>query len=312
MTNIIGGRSRAAISRRAQVNDIASAASNIANEAQAAVLNRLGAGAKRNHGNILRYPLDLDKESKNFIRFEIVDRQSLIDKKSIYLYTPPGISIPDAAAYNQADLGIIGGSIESVSDQISGEGDVGQGIADITGALLTKAVEKSGTVGQAGLIEAGTTTNPFTNVAFQGTALRSFNFTFKLVAESEDEAEQVRAIENTFRKFLYPTTEGTDFLLKYPPYFKIEFISKQGDEMKQNRFLPFINYSYLLNMTTTFNESTNLYHTDGQPTEVSLSLTFQESKALLRKDLYSDPDNYASAEYHRTYSDPRNIPPQEG
>ena len=41
MTNIIGGRSRAAISRRAQVNDIASAASNVANEAQAAVLYTL-------------------------------------------------------------------------------------------------------------------------------------------------------------------------------------------------------------------------------------------------------------------------------
>ena len=311
MTNIIGGRSRAAISNR--VDDISSAASQIADSVNKGVQARLGVGAKRNHGNILRYPLDLDKESKNFIRFEIVDRQSLVDKKSIYLYTPPGVSIPDAASYNQADLGIIGGSIESVSDQVTGAGpDVGQGIADITGALLTKAVEKSGTIGQAGLIEAGTTTNPFTNVAFQGTALRSFNFTFKLVAESEDEAEQVRAIENTFRKFLYPTTESTDFLLKYPPYFKIEFISKQGDEMKQNRFMPFINYSYLLNMTTTFNESTNLYHSGGQPTEVSLSLTFQESKALLRKDLYSDPDNYSSAEYHRTYTDPRNIPPQEG
>ncbi len=61
MTNIIGGKSRAAISNR--VDDISSAASQIADSVNKGVQARLGAGAKRNHGNILRYPLDLDKES---------------------------------------------------------------------------------------------------------------------------------------------------------------------------------------------------------------------------------------------------------
>ena len=249
-------------------------------------------------GSILRYPLDIDRYAQNYMKFEIVDRQSLVDKKSIYLYTPQGVSIPDSASYNQADLGLIGGAVEAGFEEFTQGGRGGaQNAADLTGAVVTKAIGKGGGIGQAGLIGRGTTANPFTNVSFQGTTLRSFNFNFKLVSESQDEAEQARLIENTFRKFLYPSTESTDFLLKYPPFFKIEFLSKSGDEMKVNKFMPFIGYCYLLNMTTTFNESTNLFHSNGEPTEVSLSLTFQESKAMLRDDLYTSPDNYNSADY---------------
>lgn len=265
---------------------------------------------------ILRYPMDINAvDGRECMRFQIIDRLSLSDpKKSIYLYTPPGVSIPDSATYNQADLGILGGAIDTIAREAEAdEVNVGKSIADITGALITKATEKSGAFGQAGLIQAGTTSNPFTNVAFQGTALRSFNFTFKMVAESEREAEEVRMIENTFRKFLYPTTQGTDFLLKYPPYFKIEFITIQGDNAGQNKFMPFINYCYLLNMTTTFNGATNIFHTDGQPTEVDLSLTFQETKALIRDDLYAtgnDNATYANTQYKRKFQSPSNIPPQ--
>ena len=249
-------------------------------------------------GSILRYPLDIDRYAQNYMKFEIVDRQSLVDKKSIYLYTPQGVSVPDSASYNQADLGLIGGAVEAGFEEFTTGGRGGaQNAADLTGAVVTKAIGKGGGIGQAGLIGRGVTANPFTNVSFQGTTLRSFNFNFKLVSESQDEAEQARLIENTFRKFLYPSTESTDFLLKYPPFFKIEFLSKSGDEMKVNKFMPFIGYCYLLNMTTTFNESTNLFHSNGEPTEVSLSLTFQESKAMLRDDLYTSPDNYNSADY---------------
>ena len=264
---------------------------------------------------ILRYPLDLDQDSLNYIRFEIVDRATQLDQKSIYLYTPPGFSVPDGATYNQADLGIVGGATEAAAETASGEREIGsaQNAKDLAGAVIQKAISKGGTIGQAALIQGGQASNPYTNVAFQGTVLRSFNFPFKLVAESEDEAEQVRLIENTFRKFLYPDVGDTEFLLKYPPLFKIEFVTKVGDDMLRNKFMPFINYCYLLNMTTTFNESTNIFHTSGQPTEVSLSLTFQESKAMIRKDLYADPDNFNTADYHGQYDSPVNIPPvQDG
>lgn len=269
------------------------------------------ASPKGKGSTILRYPLDLDQASQNFIRFEIVDRATQLEQKSIYLYTPIGFSVPDGATYNQADLGIVGGATDAAVDTATGQREIGsaQNAKDLAGAVITKAVSSGGTIGAASLIQSGTASNPYTNVAFQGTVLRSFNFPFKLIAESSDEAEQIRLIENTFRKFLYPDTQDSEFLLKYPPLFKIEFVTKVGDNMLRNKFMPFINYCYLLNMTTTFNETTNLFHTSGQPTEVSLSLTFQESKAMIRKDLYTDPDNFDSADYHGQYDSPVNIPP---
>ena len=267
-------------------------------------------------GKILRYPLDIDEnDGQELMRFAIVDRKSLEEQRSIYLYTPPGVAIPDAASYNQADLGLIGGAGQSLTDAFASDNVTEDEslqkntIGDLIGAVTTKAAKASGPIGEAGLIAAGTASNPYTNVAFTGTTLRSFNFTFKMVAESRDEAEQVRLIENTFRKFLYPKQQGTDYLLEYPPFFKIEFIRLSGGDAAPNKNMPFIHYSYLLNMNTTFNAGTNLYHTEGQPTEVDLSLTFQESKALIREDLYTDVDAYDSAEYTRVYSGPSRIPP---
>ena len=75
--------------------------------------------------------------------------------------------------------------------------------------------------------------------------------------------------------------------------------------------MPFIQYSYLLNMTSTFNAATNIFHRGGAPTELELALTFQESKALKREDLYGAPEEYNQAEYHRQFDQPFTIPPSE-
>ena len=94
-------------------------------------------------GSILRYPLDIDRYAQNYMKFEIVDRQSLVDKKSIYLYTPQGVSVPDSASYNQADLGLIGGAVEAGFDEFFGsEGGRGgaQNAADLTGAVVRNAI----------------------------------------------------------------------------------------------------------------------------------------------------------------------------
>ena len=77
-----------------------------------------------------------------------------------------------------------------------------------------------------------------TNVQFTGTNLRSFAFSFKMIAESPDESDAIKNIENTFRKFLYPKKlTSSDFLLEYPPLFKIEFMKLQGGDAAPNNIL---------------------------------------------------------------------------
>ena len=271
--------------------------------------------SSRDPGPILRYPLNLvEKDGQELIRFRIVDRKTLEDQRSIYLYSPPGLSIQDAAGYTQADLGLIGGGIDAIGDIATGkkEGSQSNLIADVVSAATTGAAGKLGSAGQAGMISGGIASNPYTNVQFTGTNLRSFAFNFKLIAESPDESEAIKDIENTFRKFLYPKkASSSEFLLEYPPLFKIEFMKLVGGDASTNRFMPFIQYSYLLSMTATFNAATNLFHKSGAPIELDLALTFQESKALKREDLYGAPEEYNQAEYHREFRAPYTIPPDQ-
>jgi len=265
---------------------------------------------------ILRFPSDLATGAKvrQCIRFAIVDRRSLDEKKQIYLYTPPGIAISDAAGYNQADLGLVGGTAEALVNAAE-TGDTenlkGKTLSDIISAATTKAAGAAGSIGQAGMMASGIASNPFTNVTFQGTNLRSFAFSFKLVASSEKESDDIKLIENTFRKFLYPKkASSSNFLLEYPPLFKIEFLNINEESADRNTYMPMIQYSYLLNMTATFNASTNIYHRGGAPTELDIALTFQESKALRREDLYKHDgeDQYSDPEYHFDYITPFSFP----
>ena len=91
------------------------------------VKNKLAGKEKgsRDPGPILRYPLNLvEKDNQELIRFRIVDRKTLEDQRSIYLYSPPGLSIADAAGYTQADLGLLGGAIDAGGDVMTGKKDM--------------------------------------------------------------------------------------------------------------------------------------------------------------------------------------------
>ena len=53
--------------------------------------------------------------------------------------------------------------------------------------------------------------------------------------------------------------------------------------------MPRIKPSYLTSLTTTFNESTNaVFQGTGAPIEITLALSFQEERQLVRQDLYTN------------------------
>ena len=54
--------------------------------------------------------------------------------------------------------------------------------------------------------------------------------------------------------------------------------------------MPKIQECFLANITTTYNAGSNMFHADGAPSEVDMSLTFTETKANTRNDLYADGD----------------------
>jgi hypothetical protein len=238
--------------------------------------------------NLYVFPLSMRsaiEDSPNFphISFEILQRK-LPENATIHLYAPTGISISDSAEYNNVDLGVIGGTVKSAAE--SGAGSVMDGMsgADVKDAAIALGKKAKGDVmgiGSALEIARGVASNPRTAVQFNNVGIRTFNFTFKLIAESQKEQEQIFLIENMFRRALYPEANG-DLFLQYPSTFQIKFNSG-GQE---NQYLPKIFESYLTSMTATYNNDSNMYHADGSPGDMDLALTFQETAPLTRDKMY--------------------------
>ena len=234
------------------------------------------------------YPENLRSKVDGFkgyphISFEMVQR-ALPENIKVHLYVPAGFSVPDAASYGSVDLGLIGNSAQE------------QSATDLDDLGIVKAGAFLDAMGAGGLapaaqkkaIQAGVALNPNTTLQFDNVSLRSFDFTFKMVSESAEEAQQIFLIENLFRKALYPTRQGA--LLKYPPTFKIQFL--HGDQV--NNYMPIIMESYLTSLNTTYNSSSNMFHADGSPSEVDISMSFQETTIVTREKLYGAEQGIAS------------------
>lgn len=238
-------------------------------------------------GTILHFPRGLRSaadEGKSHVRFGIKNFDgAAAECSAIHLFVPQGFSVPDSAGYGTMDLGLIQGfrnrEETTQADAVANLARAGA-IAD---ANVPGAMGAGAAVGGATALEQGIAINPYTDTTFTNTNIRSFGFTFKLVSETREEAQMAAMIENVFRKYLYPEKAGS-VSLRYPAKFTIDFYNG-GDK---NKYMPKIMESYLVNCTTTYNSTTNAFHEDGQPVEVDMALTFQETRPLTRADLYKE------------------------
>ena len=222
----------------------------------------------------------------------------------IQLQFPASLQFADAVNYGTGNLGpmgsvalaganngntllsSIGGAIEEGVESIFGliKGSISGAAAQVAAARVNQFIPNEG-IRTAISSAIQTTINPGTRTLFQAPAIRNFSFTFKLIATSMAEADQIENIVNTFRTEMYPESidigSGIPAGYKFPNLFKIEF-ELAGTEMK----VPDILFCYLRSAQTSYNSGTSgVFHTDGQPTEVELTLAFQEYRALSRQDI---------------------------
>ena len=254
--------------------------------------------------NIVTFPSTLRNEADQgmpHIGFSLTGKHkpasTEIDR--IHLFIPAGFQVKDGAGYTGIDLGSLTAA-KAVKANIDSQKDALAGMTTGDATVMSlKAIE--GITGDAGgttaaaAMEKGVAFNPQTALAFEGVQLREFEFTFKMVPESKEEAEDSRRIENFFRKYLYPEREGL-FTLKYPPKFKIQFFI--GEE--ENIHMPMIHDCYLTSVSANLNPEGNSFFIGGQPTAMELSLSFSEAKQLTRKDLYLDSTSGTDPQYDYT------------
>ena len=260
---------------------------------------------------IIAFPRELREDLKNWpvVEFSVKPSRNngIKGVHSVYLPIPPGISFSDNMAYSTLDLGIIGGlvntlmndqrgmrpnagALERGASMIKRTTEFAKSFANGAGALTIAAgiASKMPIVNQIpGVDKIAEVINynnkqilaPNTTTTFQGTAVRSFGFSFKLVSKDAKDTAAIRNIDHFFRRYTYPV--GNQQIVAYPPVWTVKFYNGAT----RNAYIPGIWGCYLNGMNSTFNAGTNLWHADGSPIEVDFSLSFQETRALTRDDI---------------------------
>jgi hypothetical protein len=198
-----------------------------------------------------------------------------------------GASMEGIMSGGKGVFGALGGAIDkgfsSIIDLVTGQlaGDAARlGSAQLAGKIPVVGSE----IGQAAQISGAVAVNPNVRSAFRGVALREFSFTFKFIARSQKEAEQVEKIIKYFRVYSYPESieaGGISAGYRYPDMFEIDV----RHEPTKKRVGTKIQDCFLRSISTNYNPSSMSFHSDGRPVEIDLSLNFIEERTLSRKNI---------------------------
>ena len=235
---------------------------------------------------------------------EVVNRT-----KGVQLYLPSALQFNDMLSYEQFNLGAIGaigaagmmagqGAVESIRKGVSQAGSSMVGL--ITGNITDQRAARLAAVRAAEYAPAGETvsnavgtalgvaSNPNTRALFRNVQLREFTFSFTLIAGSATEADEIEKIVKFFRTEAYPDAirvpGGLDVAVGYEFPNKFLITMEHGDTRVGFKILPV----FLRGIQTTFNPNNMGYHRDGKPSEVTLTLTFGESRTLTKQDIEDD------------------------
>ena len=204
---------------------------------------------------------------------------------SITLYMPAQIQVSQKANYGEAEIGLlVAGAIGSYKGVAGGlknidVSQVGQTLKDEGLKIGVKALEGAGATGaEAALaISRGETTNNRTEMKFEGIDRRSFQFSFRLLPRSADEARDIQEIVTLFRYHSMPsfTDDSLGRTLKAPSTFDIEYYPQEH--------LHRIGTSALEAVDVKFGGERPQFFKDNQPAETELTLTFKELDIVTRE-----------------------------
>ena len=225
---------------------------------------------------------------------------------AIQLYLPQAIQVNDTVDYENIPLGTLGATAEAALNTdgkiMSALGnaavDAGKTAIDImTGAqgmsdrIAGLAAVRLANIGKTDTLRTlvggatGVTVHPNSRALFKSVHLRSFAFSFKMIASSQAEAIQIQEIIKGFRTELYPeeitASENSDIKAGYVYPNKFDITMTYKGSRVATKFLR----SYLRSVTTTYNPSSMGWHLGGYPSEVDLTLNFSEPRTLSKQDI---------------------------
>ncbi len=210
----------------------------------------------------------------------------------VSLFVPVSIQFNDGVAYNNIDLGILGadtmralaGGSSLAAAGMNAVADASTSLFDIVKSGINFG-EEAGQVAAARLLpgKAGTiakiagqaTTNPNTRTLFNNVNLRQFNFTFKMIPTSRQESIAIEGIIKHFRREMYPELIALNAGYRFPNAFGIQVKHKESDVKFQR-----IPDCFLMGVDTVYNGQSAVFHADGYPSEVDMTLKFTEMRPM--------------------------------
>tara|TARA_X000000950_G_scaffold283647_1_gene384941 strand:- start:5475 stop:6692 length:1218 start_codon:yes stop_codon:yes gene_type:complete len=243
----------------------------------------------------------VDSEYKDYGEAVYVKRAPTVRlDTAVALYMPPTATFVDNANYVDTEIGAAAkGGMDIYADVMSGKSiatTVGNSLEQLGPALsegLTKtllatvgAIPGFGGMREAYEMASGTIIADRMELAFKGLAKRVFQFTFKMIPKSQEEADEIRKIIYAFRLNMLPEFKGGNRMgrkLRVPSTFNIQYMYNGGE----NNYLQKISTCVLENCTVSYGGDRFRTFTPNElgapPVETQLTLNFKEME-LITKD----------------------------
>jgi len=220
----------------------------------------------------------------------------------VRLYFPMSYVVNDDIAYSEVALGGAGQTAEAGlrngGTLLSALGvAIGEGFESVYNLAAGNLTQQAAQIATARVVQnipsdaakavltgaLQTTVNPGTRVMFEKPNVRTFVFQYRLIPTDAREANDIAELVKTFRRNMYPKAldaiRNLPLGYEFPPLWQIDFGIRGGAK------IPKVELCYLKNVQANYNPDQMVFHSDGHPMQVDLSLTFQEYRALTQQDI---------------------------
>jgi len=253
-------------------------------------------------GNVFK-GVNLKKGRKQLTGFNSVLPTTSRITDSIAIYLPPNVSDNISNTYDGAELGILGmaaaGAVNFVGAMA--RNDFGAATDALLGSAKGIAFEAAKRMGSAAIGDLagvdggavtglankafGQATNPYMEVLFKGTGLRTFDYSFTFQPRNADETEDVQKIIKMFRFHMLPELQGAnERFLTLPSTFDIHYMFQFDDgSHSENSFYSKIATCVLQSVDVNYTPDGVKSFASGAPTAITMKLSFMETEMLTKQ-----------------------------
>ena len=174
-----------------------------------------------------------------------------------------------------------GSEVKSLFDRVVSEGG---NLKQLTAALFTgRAINRTGN--EIAARAQGAVVNPNLELLFNGPTLRPFNFQFRLSPRDRGESIEIRKIIRMFKQSSAVKSSASNFFLRAPNTYKLQFFEGSSTFSSDHAFLPKIKECALLGFGVNYTpDGTFMSYENSSMVSYDVTFAFQEIDPITNED----------------------------